>query len=463
MQFGQIFPHRLLAFLLAALLAVVALLGARTLQQEQLQSRHNLEKFHGLARLNSTATNIEIQIRESIKYSEFLAMLISRMPDMSAELLDEYAEFVLREDDNIAGIQIAPGAVVSRVYPHEPHKVAIGHDLLADPQRRAPVVEAIESRQAVLQGPVPARQGGNLLFNRRAVFVTDQDGEHFWGLTVIAVDFDHLLARQERHFHDQDFLFALSMEEGQGPRLLWGDRMPDTADPLRQKISLPHAEWELALLPRAGWSRTSLGLGELNPLHYLYSAVLAVLAFISLQHYFAKAELARRDPLTGVFNKRAARAELERRLRRGQVFTLIIIDVNSFKQVNDQLGHHVGDQVLVAVAQRIQGELRRSDMLARLGGDEFAILARGGHEAAELLCERIAARTHELLELDEHQLEIGISCGFACYPRDGNSRSMLYEQADQRMYDYKRAHKNGKAQTRFSTAAQRAERRAPAA
>ncbi len=110
MQFKPTLFRNLLAFTLAALLALIALLSARTLQQEQLLSRHNLEKFHGLARLINTATTIENQIRESVKYSEFLAMLISRMPDMSAELLDEYAEFVLREDDNITGIQIAPGA-----------------------------------------------------------------------------------------------------------------------------------------------------------------------------------------------------------------------------------------------------------------------------------------------------------------------------------------------------------------
>lgn len=453
------FFRRLPALVLAVLLALLTLLSARTLQQEQLQSRHNLEKFHGLARLISTAANIETQIRESVKYSEFLAMLISRMPDMSDELLDEYAEFVLREDDNITGIQIAPGGVVSRVYPHEPHKIAIGHDLLADPQRRGPVLEAIETRQAVLQGPVQARQGGNLLFNRRAVFVMDQGEKRFWGLTVIAVDFDHLLARQERYFHDQKFLFALSMEDSKGARLLWGDQLPETAAPLRQKISLPHAEWELALLPRAGWSNTSLGLHQLNGLYYLFSLVLGLLAYISLQHYLAKAELSRRDPLTGVFNKRAAMQEIKRRLRRGQVFTLVIIDVNSFKQINDQLGHHVGDQVLIAVAQRIQAELRRSDMLVRLGGDEFAIFASGGEESATQLCERIAARIHAELLLDEHQLEVGISCGFACYPQDGHNSNALYEQADQRMYAYKREHKNGKAQTRFSTVEPRAERR----
>ncbi len=235
--------------------------------------------------------------------------------------------------------------------------------------------------------------------------------------------------------------------------------MPATTAPLRQKISLPHAEWELALLPRSSWSKTSLGLHELNLLDYLFSAVLALLTFISLQHYFAKAELSRRDPLTGVLNKRAALLELNRRLKRRQDFTLTIIDVNSFKQINDQLGHHIGDQVLLAVANRIQAELRHSDMLVRLGGDEFAILASGGSEAAGLLCERIAARTHALLELDDHQLEVGVSCGFACYPHDGSSPDELYEHADLRMYDYKRTHKNNKAQTRFSTAEQRTERR----
>jgi diguanylate cyclase (GGDEF)-like protein/PAS domain S-box-containing protein len=101
---------------------------------------------------------------------------------------------------------------------------------------------------------------------------------------------------------------------------------------------------------------------------------------------------AERDPLTGLLNRRRFDEELERRLQRrdrsAEAATLILIDIDRFKDVNDSLGHQAGDEVLRQVARTLRRRLRDGDTLARLGGDEFAVIAhtgRGEHLAAELL------------------------------------------------------------------------------
>ena len=89
------------------------------------------------------------------------------------------------------------------------------------------------------------------------------------------------------------------------------------------------------------------------------------------------------DPLTDVFNRRGFERELKRSLayvkRYGVAAALIYVDLDDFKQINDQFGHDVGDEVLVAVSRRVQGTVRAGDIVARLGGDEFVV----AHTAAE--------------------------------------------------------------------------------
>jgi diguanylate cyclase (GGDEF)-like protein len=148
--------------------------------------------------------------------------------------------------------------------------------------------------------------------------------------------------------------------------------------------------------------------------------------------------LALKDTLTGALNRRAfsaiARQTLARAARHGRRLALLYCDLDGFKQVNDQLGHAVGDAVLVTFCQRVTAELRRGDCLARLGGDEFVILLEtdgeaGGREAAE----RIQRACAEPLELDGHVVPMRVSIGIAEYPAHGTVEALI-RAADQSMY-----------------------------
>ena len=146
-------------------------------------------------------------------------------------------------------------------------------------------------------------------------------------------------------------------------------------------------------------------------------------------------ELSRHDALTGIFNRRALMALLERHVggqRAMDATGLLIVDLDRFKEVNTRFGHPVGDRVLQATADALEATARGDDMVARLGGDEFAVVARG--VTAEVMAS-IADRV--VLALRAKDAELGLddwsltaSVGWALYPEDASSVDELFKAAD---------------------------------
>lgn len=155
--------------------------------------------------------------------------------------------------------------------------------------------------------------------------------------------------------------------------------------------------------------------------------------------------LAAHDPLTGLPNRRLfaelATSHVAAALRSRQHCAVLYLDLDRFKEVNDTLGHHVGDLLLKEVAHRLQLLLRESDVVARLGGDEFAILLTSLDQEhhAELVAERIVNRLSEPYpDLGEHIVRTSPSVGVAVLGRHARDVDTLCQQADAAMYSAKR-------------------------
>ncbi|MFY1586357.1 putative bifunctional diguanylate cyclase/phosphodiesterase [Micromonospora sp. WMMD734] len=163
-------------------------------------------------------------------------------------------------------------------------------------------------------------------------------------------------------------------------------------------------------------------------------------------------QLAALDPLTGLPNRKALLAEVAEQVHRhaervargepGARVALLLIDLDRFKNVNDALGHAVGDRLLVEVGARLAGVVGERDLLARLGGDEFAIVAGGldGVDEARELAGRVVAALTEPVSLDGLPLDVGGSIGIALFPDHGEDYATLMRHADVAMYDAK--HRN---------------------
>jgi len=146
------------------------------------------------------------------------------------------------------------------------------------------------------------------------------------------------------------------------------------------------------------------------------------------------------DDLTGLPNRRALYAEGHARLVEPQHrrLALLMLDLDKFKQVNDSLGHHAGDQLLIQVAPRLLEHLREGDVLARLGGDEFAVLLEDvGHDEAAEVAVKLRAALAEPFTLEGITLHISVSIGIAMFPDDGHDLTSLLRKADIAMYKAK--------------------------
>jgi diguanylate cyclase (GGDEF)-like protein len=159
--------------------------------------------------------------------------------------------------------------------------------------------------------------------------------------------------------------------------------------------------------------------------------------------------LARHDVLTGLANRGEFNARLEeasKRLKRnGGTVTVMMIDLDKFKAVNDTLGHPAGDRLLVEVGRRLQSTIRETDVLARLGGDEFAIIQEGGlnqHEGAIALALRIISAISEPFDRNGREASVGASIGIAMAPENGVEPEDLLKRADLALYSVKSSGRN---------------------
>jgi diguanylate cyclase (GGDEF)-like protein len=218
------------------------------------------------------------------------------------------------------------------------------------------------------------------------------------------------------------------------------------------------------LAMRVDQTQTAIQLTATFAREVLFSGGVAAITFASFmagfsyrQHQLAAEnaairQLALHDELTGLPNRKQFEEFLVDALDRAQVeghkTALFILDLDSFKAVNDTLGHAVGDGLLRAAAKRLKASLRAGDLLARLAGDEFAIVVPEVADPAMLapLAERILNLLSGVFRIDGHEIQVGCSIGLAVAPDNGSELGALMRNADFALY---RAKSEGRRTWRF--------------
>lgn len=147
------------------------------------------------------------------------------------------------------------------------------------------------------------------------------------------------------------------------------------------------------------------------------------------------------DPLTGLLNRAGLSRQSAQLLVNDRRRTVILIDLDNFKPINDQYGHAAGDAVLVAVANRLSAHVRPGDLVARLGGDEFLLLLSepNDRETVSRICERLLTSMAEPFAYKGDNLSVGLSLGISAHPQDGKDLSTLMHAADRALYHVKRS------------------------
>ncbi len=215
-----------------------------------------------------------------------------------------------------------------------------------------------------------------------------------------------------------------------------------------------------AVCASAGLLANSRWADTLNLLTYNFFVAAAIgLAFAFFWRTTAKLSLelehmASTDPLTRVYNRRVflnwCSSEQSRSRRLHTPFSVLMLDFDHFKKVNDTFGHHVGDQVLCAAVERIQDSIRGIDVLCRWGGEEFSVLLPNASEEATLIvAERVRRNIRLVGSADPRfadeayaDLELSASIGTATFEGDEDSFEMMLERADEALYEAKRGGRN---------------------
>jgi diguanylate cyclase (GGDEF)-like protein len=195
----------------------------------------------------------------------------------------------------------------------------------------------------------------------------------------------------------------------------------------------------------------AVGLGTAFGYFWMTTATLSA----ALEH------IARTDPLTRLYNRRAFRdwcdKEQERSLRRKRPFSLLMIDLDHFKQINDRFGHSAGDGALCAAVERMQDSIRGIDILGRWGGEEFVVLLPGASlDAALVIAQRLRQnvgkvsvggrgqlhKLEELLRSPEEIMRLTVSLGVASFRGKGDGIEDMLKRADEALYNAKATGRN---------------------
>ncbi|WP_374337964.1 EAL domain-containing protein [Methyloversatilis sp.] len=276
-----------------------------------------------------------------------------------------------------------------------------------------------------------------------AVFESTRDG-------VFITDLDANIVAVNRAFTE---ITGYSEEEarGQNPRILQSGRHDNAFYKTMWASLLESGYWKGEV-----WNRRKSG--ELYQQLLTISTVrdeagaashyVSVMTDISqLKRSEAKLDhLAHHDPLTDLPNRLLLQSRvqhaIERAERQREHVALLFIDLDRFKNVNDSLGHPVGDELLVMIANRLRARLREADTLARLGGDEFVLLIESlpAPEDAALVAQTLLELMREPFRLTQgRDIYIGASIGIAVYPEDGSTVTELVQHSDVAMYQAKEA------------------------
>ncbi|MEA3420002.1 MAG: EAL domain-containing protein [Campylobacterota bacterium] len=158
--------------------------------------------------------------------------------------------------------------------------------------------------------------------------------------------------------------------------------------------------------------------------------------------------LAHHDTLTSLPNRILFRDRLEHAIniakRHSKKLAVLFMDLDHFKEINDSLGHQLGDEVLQIIAERLRKELRGSDSIARLGGDEFTVLIEDLKDDSEIgkVAQKLIQAVKEPIIVKSHKLYLTVSIGISIYPDDGEDAETLLKNADAAMYSAKRSGRN---------------------
>jgi diguanylate cyclase (GGDEF)-like protein len=433
----------LMAGVLAACAVWLLLQSFVWLEQDR---RHQAERAVLQAEAATARARLESELNATLSLSLGLSAFVTAKPDFSQADLARVAASLLRLQPAIRSVALAPDNVIRFVYPHAGNEKALGLRFLETPAQRDAVLRLMREQRPVTAGPIELVQGGVAIVNRIPISTQANGEPKYWGLASVAIDPAPIFERAGIQPASRDGLrYALRGKDGlgaQGEVFLGNAALFGDPDAMLMDVIIPGGSWQLAartLTPAAGYGLWVQGL-----LAALAVATGLLVAY-SLSAHQRIRSMALHDHLTGLANRHQFNLRgrdmfaLAKRSRRH--LTLLNIDIDDFKSINDTHGHNAGDAVLIQVANTLKNCCRESDLLARVGGDEFVVLLPDTPTGPSLdaLLDRLRAVVEVVLPGSDTTVKLGISIGVVTCSEATPTLDALMHQADEAMYRVKEA------------------------
>lgn len=351
---------------------------------------------------------------------------------------DRVAAELYHNDAAFGSIQLAPQGDVQYVYPLAGNEEVFG-SIFDDPERREDAEYAKETGKTTLAGPFELYQGGFGIVVRQPIYLEHENEKEFWGFSIVVLNvpeiFDsaHLdTLKNMGYAYELTHINSVSNEK----QIIIKSDDKEIKDPVEISFDVPGNTWTFGIAVDGGWLDSDI----IWPIAISFFCITVLLSFLCYFLLRIK-EVSLHDYLTKLYNGRRMNEVILDYFHRKTPFTVIYLDVDKFKLVNDTYGHSVGDNLLIELANHITSILSKNDTAYRIGGDEFAILLEG-NRVPNIVMKELLQKLESPFYIDSQSYYILISYGWASYPDDTQITGDLVKIADQKMYEmkYKKQH-----------------------
>nr|WP_224746002.1 diguanylate cyclase [Neiella litorisoli] len=421
--------------------SVINFISDRFVDKQVQQVREAVQQELALVRYS-----IEANVYRDTYLADSFASVVALNPQFAMDNWGLVAEQFLSKASLVRNIGLAPNDIISHVYPLAGNEKAIGLDFRTVPEQYKTVQLARQNKKVHIAGPIQLVQGGVGLIARYPIFTDIPHNTDYWGGLSVVMNYDQLI-KESNLLGLKGAKIALTTDHNN--QLIEGTQGVLTDYDVSYPIYLPNGNWTLF----ARYTDVNQ-IDSVNRFKMLFSGLgwvtfglFYILILFLINNYLRVHKQSLHDELTQLPNRRYLFNELNRMMsgKRDMIqFTVLNIDLNKFKVINDSLGHQAGDKVLKHVATLLTGCLRSSDFVSRVGGDEFVVVLQRSttpDDVAQIVDNIHAKAKQHVLDWKGHKISISLSIGYCSYvgKTDPSAINEILSQADRLMYQDKRA------------------------